>query len=300
MERIQLAEDVSLSRIVHGMWRLNDWGYSKEETLNFIESCLYMGITSFDHADIYGNYTVEEQFGQALALKPSLRDQMELVTKCGIKLISSKRPAHSIKHYDTSREHIIQSVDQSLMNFKTDYIDVLLLHRPDPMMDPSEVAEAFTCLKREGKVKRFGVSNFLPSQYKMLNSYLEDPLVTNQIEISATYLEHFENGTMEQCLIDRISPMAWSPLGGGSIFTSTDEKALRVRNSLEKIKEETGAASIDQVLYAWLLTHPANIIPIVGSGKLDRVKSAADALELKLSRQQWFEILEASKGNEVA
>lgn len=300
MERIQLAEDVSLSRIVHGMWRLNDWGYSKEEALNFIESCLYMGITSFDHADIYGNYTVEEQFGQALSLKPSLREQMELVTKCGIKLISSNRPEHRIKHYDTSREHIIQSVDQSLRNFQTDYIDVLLIHRPDPMMDPSEVAEAFTRLKREGKVKRFGVSNFLPSQVSMLNSYLEDALVTNQIEISATHLEHFENGTLEKCQSDRISPMAWSPLGGGSIFTSKDEKTLRVRNVLEKIKEETGAASIDQVLYAWLLTHPAKIIPIVGSGKLDRVKSATDALELKLSRQQWFEILEASSGHEVA
>ncbi|KMJ57977.1 oxidoreductase [Bacillus sp. LL01] len=300
MERIQIGKDVSLSRIVHGMWRLNDWGYSKEETLNFIESCLYMGITSFDHADIYGDYTVEEQFGDALALKPSLRDQLELVTKCGIKLISSNRPEHGIKYYDTSREHIIQSVEQSLRNFQTEYIDVLLIHRPDPMMDPSEVAEAFSRLKREGKVKRFGVSNFLPSQYKMLNSYLEDPLVTNQIEIAATHLEHFENGTIEQCLSDRISPMAWSPLGGGGIFTSTDEKAIRVRNTLEKIKEETGAASIDQILYAWLLTHPAKIIPIVGSGKPDRVKSAVDALEIKLSRQQWFEILEASKGKEVA
>lgn len=300
MERVQLAEDVSLSRIVHGMWRLNDWGYSKEETLNFIESCLYMGITSFDHADIYGNYTVEEQFGQALALKPSLREQIELVTKCGIKLISSNRPEHKIKHYDTSKEHIIQSVEQSLRNFQTDYIDCLLIHRPDPMMDPSGVAEAFTRLKRQGKVKRFGVSNFLPSQYNLLNSYLEDPLVTNQIEISSTHLEHFENGTLEQCQTDRITPMAWSPLGGGSIFTSGEKKMVRVRNVLEKIKEETGATSIDQVLYAWLLSHPAKIIPIVGSGKLDRVKSAVDALGLKISRQQWFEILESSKGNEVA
>ncbi len=300
MERIQLAQDVSLSRIVHGMWRLSDWGYSKEETLNFIESCLYMCITSFDHADIYGNYTVEEQFGQALALKPSLRDQMELVTKCGIKLISSNRSEHRIKHYDTSRDHIIQSVHQSLRNFQTDYIDVLLIHRPDPMMDPSEVAEAFASLKRDGKVKRFGVSNFLPAQYNMLNSYLDDPLVTNQIEISATHLEHFENGAMEQCQSDRISPMAWSPLGGGSIFTSTEEKFQRVRKVLEKIKEETGATSIDQVLFAWLLAHPAKIIPIVGSGKLDRIKTAAGALKLNLSRQQWFEILEASKGTEVA
>ncbi|UAL48472.1 aldo/keto reductase [Sutcliffiella horikoshii] len=299
MERIQLAEDVSLSRIVHGMWRLNDWGYSKEEVVEFIEQCLDLGVTSFDHADIYGNYTVEEQFGQALELKPSLRDKIEIVTKCGIKLISSNRPDHNIKYYDTSKEHIIQSVERSLENFRTDYIDILLIHRPDPMMDPSEVAEAFTRLKEQGKVKRFGVSNFAPSQVKLLNSYLDEPLVTNQIEISATHLEHFDKGTIEQCQMDRISPMAWSPLGGGSIFTSTDDKVKRVRNVLEKIQGETGAESMDQVLYAWLLNHPSKIIPIVGSGKLERVNSAVSSLNITLSKEQWFEILEASKGKEV-
>ncbi|WP_404431783.1 aldo/keto reductase family oxidoreductase [Sutcliffiella horikoshii] len=299
MERIQLAEDVSLSRIVHGMWRLNDWGYSKEEVVEFIEQCLDLGVTSFDHADIYGNYTVEEQFGQALDLKPSLRDKIEIVTKCGIKLISSNRPDHNIKYYDTSKEHIIQSVERSLENFRTDYIDILLIHRPDPMMDPREVAEAFTRLKEQGKVKRFGVSNFAPSQVKLLNSYLDEPLVTNQIEISATHLEHFDKGTIEQCQMDRISPMAWSPLGGGSIFTSTDDKVKRVRNVLEKIQGETGAESMDQVLYAWLLNHPSKIIPIVGSGKLERVNSAVSSLNITLSKEQWFEILEASKGKEV-
>ncbi|WP_226682524.1 aldo/keto reductase [Sutcliffiella horikoshii] len=299
MERIQFAEDVSLSRIVHGMWRLSDWGYSKEEVVEFIEKCLDLGVTSFDHADIYGNYTVEEQFGQALELKPSLRDKIEIVTKCGIKLISSNRPEHKIKYYDTSKEHIIQSVERSLKNFQTDYIDILLIHRPDPMMDPSEVAEAFSQLKEQGKVKRFGVSNFAPSQYKLLNSYLDEPLVTNQIEISATNLEHFDKGTIEQCQMDRISPMAWSPLGGGSIFTSTDDKVKRVRNTLEKIQGETGAESMDQVLYAWLLTHPSKILPIVGSGKIERVKSAVSSLDIKLNKQQWFEILEASKGKEV-
>ncbi|TYS60901.1 aldo/keto reductase family oxidoreductase [Sutcliffiella horikoshii] len=299
MERIQLAEDVSLSRIVHGMWRLSDWGYSQEEVVEFIEKCLDLGVTSFDHADIYGNYTVEEQFGQALELKPSLRDKIEIVTKCGIKLISSNRPDHKIKYYDTSKEHIIRSVERSLKNFRTDYIDILLIHRPDPMMDPSEVAEAFTQLKEQGKVKRFGVSNFASSQYKLLNSYLDEPLVTNQIEISATHLEHFDKGTIEQCQMDRISPMAWSPLGGGSIFTSTDDKVNRVRNTLEKIQGEIGAESMDQVLYAWLLTHPSKILPIVGSGKIERVKSAVSSLDIKLDAQQWFEILEASKGKEV-
>ncbi|MGD6834123.1 aldo/keto reductase [Sutcliffiella halmapala] len=299
MEKIHLSKEVSISRIVHGMWRLQEWNYTNEQTLSFMEQCLEMGVTTFDHADIYGNYMVEEKFGEALALKPSLRDKMELVTKCGIKLISSNRPEHKIKYYDTSKEHITWSVENSLKNFQTDYLDLLLIHRPDPFMNPEEVAEAFTALKESGKVKSFGVSNFKPAAYKLLNSYLDFPLVTNQIEISATNLEHFEAGTIELCQQERVSPMAWSPLGGGSIFTSQEAGVVRVRKVLEQVKGEIGAASIDQVLYAWLLAHPAKIIPIVGSGKIERVKAAVEATELSLSRQQWFEIYEAYRGREV-
>lgn len=299
MEKINLSKDVSISRIVHGMWRLQEWNYTNEQTLSFMEQCLEMGVTTFDHADIYGNYMVEEKFGEALSLKPSLRDEMELVTKCGIKLISSNRPEHKIKYYDTSKEHIILSVERSLKNLQTDYLDLLLIHRPDPFMNPDEVAEAFTALKESGKVKSFGVSNFKPASYQLLNSYLDFPLVTNQIEISATYLEHFEAGTIELCQQERVSPMAWSPLGGGSIFTSQEAGVVRVRKVLEQVKEEIGAASIDQVLYAWLLAHPAKIIPIVGSGKIERVKAAVEATGLSLSRQQWFAIYEAYRGREV-
>ncbi|MFE7061563.1 aldo/keto reductase family oxidoreductase [Sutcliffiella sp. NPDC057660] len=299
MEKIHLSKEVSISRIVHGMWRLQEWNYSNEQTLSFMEQCLETGVTTFDHADIYGNYMVEEKFGEALALKPSLRDEMELVTKCGIKLISSNRPEHKIKYYDTSKEHITLSVERSLKNLQTDYLDLLLIHRPDPFMNPEEVAEAFTALKESGKVKSFGVSNFKPGAYQLLNSYLDFKLVTNQIEISATHLEHFEAGTIELCQQERVSPMAWSPLGGGSIFTSQEDGVVRVRNVLEQIKEEIGAASIDQVLYAWLLAHPAKIIPIVGSGKIERVRAAVEATGLSLSRQQWFAIYEAYRGREV-
>ncbi len=299
LERIRLSEDLDISRIVHGMWRLNEWKYENEQAISFIEQCLELGVTTFDHADIYGNYSVEEKFGQALSIKPSLREKMEIVTKCGIKLISSNRPDHKIKYYDTSKEHIIWSVENSLKNFQTDYIDVLLIHRPDPFMDPAEVAEAFSLLKEQGKVKQFGVSNFKPTSYSMLNSYLPFPLVTNQIEISATHLEHFEEGTLELCQQERISPMAWSPLGGGSIFTSEDEKVVRVRKVLEQIKEELGATSVDQVLYAWLLSHPAKIVPIVGSGKIARVKTAVESTSYTLSREQWFNIYQAYRGREV-
>lgn len=300
MQRIQLTEDLSFSRIIHGLWRLSDWKMSNEDVVKLIEDCLEAGISTFDHADIYGKYTCEKKFGGALALKPELRKRVEIVTKCGIKLVSDNRPEHSIKSYDTSKEHILASVQQSLENFQTDYIDVLLIHRPDPYMDPAQVVDAFTQLKSEGKVRHFGVSNFKRSQFKMLQSYLDFPLVTNQIELSAYNLENFEDGTLDLCQEARIAPMAWSPLAGGAIFSAEDEKAKRLRDTLEKIAGDIGAMEIDEVLYAWLLSHPANIMPIVGSGKMNRIESAIKALDLTLTRDQWFDILQVAMGREIA
>lgn len=294
-----MAENLEFSRIVHGHWRMADWNISKEEMLYLVEECREMGITTIDHADIYGDYTCESLFGEVLALKPELRNQLQIVTKCGIKLISKNRPEHQIKYYDTSKEHIIQSVENSLHNFKTEYIDVLLIHRPDPFMNPEEVAEAFRTLKQQGKVLHFGVSNFKPSQLSMLSAYLDFPLVTNQIEISPIYLNHFEIGTIEQCQEKQISPMAWSPLAGGRLFTSHDERNVRVRNTLEKIRNEVGVQSIDQVVYAWLLSHPSKIVPIVGSRDIERIKLAVEASNIKLTTQQWFEIWQSSMGREV-
>ena len=299
MEMVKISSDLEFSRVIHGHWRLADWKLSNEELLRLVEECIDLGVTTIDHADIYGNYTCEDLFGQALALKPEIRSKIQLVTKCGIKLISNQRPEHKIKYYDTSKEHIIKSAENSLKSLRTDYIDVLLIHRPDPFMNPEEVAEAFSTLKREGKVLYFGVSNFKPSQFNMLSAYLDFPLVTNQIEISPVYLDHFDIGTIEQCQERRIAPMAWSPLAGGRLFTSTDEQTIRVRGTLEKIREEIGASSIDQVTYAWLFSHPAKVMPIVGSRDLSRIKTAVEALELKLTRQQWFEIWQSSKGREV-
>ncbi|WP_144593620.1 aldo/keto reductase [Priestia flexa] len=299
MQYIKLAEDLKFSRIIHGLWRLADWNLSTNDTQTLIEQCLDRGITTFDHADIYGNYSCEKLFGQALAQKPSLRESMQLVTKCGIKLMSDKYPERKINFYDTSKEHIINSANESLKNLNTDYIDVLLLHRPDPFMDPQEVADAFIQLKEEGKVRYFGVSNFKRSQFDLLQSFLPFSLITNQIEVSPTYLNHFEEGTIEQCQQHKIAPMAWSPLGGGSIFTAEDERSIRVRNKLTEIGEEIGAKSLDQVVYAWLLAHPATIMPIVGSGKMNRIDVAIQALDLKVNRMQWFQILEASKGRPV-
>lgn len=300
MEKIKLTDDLSFSRMIHGLWRLNDWNLKDQELVTLIEESLELGITTFDHADIYGNYQNEAIFGRALALKTSLREKMEIVTKCGIKLLSNQRPEHEVKHYDTSKEHIIKSAENSLKNLQTDYVDVLLIHRPDPAMDPEEVAEAFTLLKEQGKVKHFGVSNFTPSQFDMLSSYLSFPLVTNQVEISVSHLETFQDGTIEHCLQKRVAPMAWSPVAGGKIFNATDDKSLRIKKALLEVGEELGTKELDKLMYAWLLHHPAKIMPVIGSGKIERIRSAVEALSIKMTRQQWYKIWIASTGTDVA
>ncbi len=299
MERVKLGIDFEISRVVHGYWRLNDWKLTDSQCLDLIKRSMEVGVTTFDHADIYGNYTCEELFGKALALDPSLRDEMEIITKCGITFKSENRPENDGHYYNTSREHIISSAERSLKNFGTDYIDLLLIHRPDFLMNPEEVASAFSQLKREGKVKNFGVSNFLPHQFDMLQSYVDEKLVTNQVELSPWNVENFENGVMDSALKNRIKPMAWSPLGGGEIFRSQSLKAIRLREALEEVRAEIGADGIDQVIYAWLLTHPAGIIPVVGTGNFNRIKGAVKALDYHLNRRQWFKILDASRGREV-
>ncbi len=298
MEQVQLSDNLSISSIVHGMWRLMDWGFSAKELIKFVEECQALGIDTFDHADIYGDYMVEEEFGKALGSVPSLNKQLKIVTKFGIQLLSGNRPRTYIKHYNTSYDHIIWSAENSLEKLKRENIELLLIHRPDPFNDPSEIARAFTDLKQSGKVSEFGVSNYLPAQFDSLQAHLDFPLVTNQIEVSVTALTAFDNGMIDLCQEVGISPMAWSPLSGGSVFHEESHRFLTIRNALHKISDAHGV-TIDQIMYAWILKHPANIIPIVGSGKIERVKRAVDALTIDLTRQQWFELWVASKGENV-
>ena len=298
MEQIKLNEELSISRLVQGVWRLADWNYSDKEVEALIEACLELGIDTFDHADIYGDYSCEEIFGRALKNRSDLKDQMKIVTKCGIQLTSAKRPKNYIKHYDTSFEHIVWSAENSLKMLGVEALDVLLIHRPDPFINTYEVAEAFSKLKEEGKVKQFGVSNFLPSQFKALEAALDFELVTNQIEISAVALQEFDNGSIDLCQELGMHPMAWSPLAGGSIFNAQTHRLMTLKNVLHKVGDNHDA-SIDEVMYAWLLSHPVGIIPVIGSGKIDRIKAAVNALDLQLSRQEWFEIWTASKGQSV-
>lgn len=292
-------DKVSISPIVAGVWRLLEWKLSAAELRQFIEESIGMGVTTFDHADIYGNYGCENAFGKILKEQPSLRQHMQLVSKCGIKMMSDRYPQRKVGHYDSSYSHIIHSVDQSLRNLQTDYLDLLLIHRPDPLMDPADTARAFEALEASGKVRHFGVSNFNPMQYQMLNRYMEGRLVTNQIELSPYCLEHFHNSNMDFFLKEGIRPMAWSPLGGGGLMDPQNEQGRRLKAKLEEIAEQLGVDGIDKLAYAWIMKHPSRPIPIVGTGKIARVKRAVEALSLELSREQWFEILIASQGHPV-
>lgn len=289
-----------VSRIVHGLWRLAEWGKPAAEVGELIHGCLEHGITTFDHADIYGGYTCEGLFGAALAEAGVDRTAIQLVTKCGIKLISKSRPEHRIKSYDTGRSHIIASVENSLRTLRTDYIDLLLIHRPNPLVDPQEVNEAFVSLHESGKVRYFGVSNFLPSQFETLAAKLDVPLVTNQIEYSVMHLDAHADGSLDLCQRLDIRPMAWSPLAGGRLFGEHSEQAERLRDTLTRIGRDVGGATVDQVAIAWVLRHPVQFVPVLGTGNAARITSAVAALEIELTAEQWFEIRQASTGQDVA
>ncbi len=299
MERIKLTEQLGISRIVHGHWRLMDWNLSDQQLLKLTEQVIELGITTFDHADIYGNYSCERRFGETLRLKKELRPNIEIITKCGIKLLSAKFPERKLKHYDYSFDHIVSSVETSLANFNTDYIDLLLLHRPAPFFEPEVVAEAFAYLKKTGKVLHFGVSNFTPLQFEMLNAFLDEPLATNQVELSPWCLDHFDNGNIDFFLKKKIRPMAWSPLAGGRMFNPRDEKGETLNRALWEVAAELNLDAIDSVVYAWLLNHPAGIIPIAGTRNIDRLKGVAGAIGTTMSPEQWYKIYTASTGKDL-
>lgn len=287
------------SRIIPGLMRLNGWGLSTTELIEWIEACLEMGLTTFDHADIYGSHTNEARFGAALKERPALRERIQLVTKCNIMLPSDNQPEIAFHHYDSSKAHILASVDASLRNFNTDYLDLLLIHRLDYLMDAEEVAEAFSELKSSGKVHHFGVSNFTPSMFDLLQSRLDFPLVTNQVEFSVLHFDPLEDGTFDQAQRLRLAPMAWSPLAGGRVFRQDTEQLKRQHAALSAIAEELGGASIDQVMIAWILRHTARVLPVMGTSKLERLKTAVEAEQLELSREQWYRVWVAAKGHGV-
>lgn len=298
--RVQIATNgPTFSRTICGVMRVRGWDTTPGGLRGFIDGCLELGVSTFDLADIYGDYECEAIFGRVLAADPALRARLEIVTKCGIMLVSSRRPDNRVHHYDTSRAHIIASAENSLRQLHTDYLDLLLVHRPDPLMDADETAEAFTALHDSGKVRHVGVSNFSPAQFDLLASRLSIPLMTNQIELSVLHMDPLHDGTMDQLQRLRIAPMAWSPLCGSRLFTQTDDRTERVRAVLARVGGELGGAALDQVALAWLHRIPGNVLPVLGTGRLERVRAAVAAEALRMDRQQWFAIWQASAGHEV-
>lgn len=296
MERVKLSDSLEFSRIVYGMWRLaDDADTSVSHVVRKINACLDQGITTFDQADIYGDYGAEEVLGAALRHNPALRQKMEIVTKCDIVAPIGKYSDVPVKYYDTSRAHINASVDASLGSMAIEHIDLLLIHRPDPLMDHAETGAALDDLVASGKVRAVGVSNFRPWDWELLQSAMKTRLVTNQIEFSLSAHEPLTNGDIafHQKNGDRV--MAWSPLGGGGL--------MRDAGSLGAAMDRVAAENnVDRaaVAVAWILAHPANILPVMGTNNIARIASLSDALSVRMDRVTWFELYTAALGQEVA
>lgn len=293
------TDDPEASTLAWGAWRIADDPLFAvpEEFADFLSSLVDLGITTIDHADIYGDYRSEKIFGAAIAGRPSLREQLRIVTKTGISPVSAEHSDTWIAHYDTSANRIVESCERSLRRLRVDVIDLFLLHRPDPLLDVDETAGALNLLQEQGKVREVGVSNHLPGQWDLLQSRLDSPLATNQIEFSALHLDPLSDGTLDQAQLHNRRPMTWSPLAGADLLHGSTPRHFEVRSVMERIADEVGASHISQVALAFILMHPSRPQPILGSNNLSRVSQMAGAAGLRLSRQQWFAILIASRGS---
>ncbi|RVT85665.1 oxidoreductase [Rhodobacteraceae bacterium CCMM004] len=296
MQRIRLTDELTFSRIVYGMWRLGDDADTSEGHVRAkIEACLEQGITTMDQADIYGDYGAEEILGRALT--PELRDRIEIVTKCGIVAPAGRYADRRVKHYDTSSAHIRASIDHSLRLMGIDRIDLLLIHRPDPLMDHAETGAALDAAVESGKVRAVGVSNFRPHDWTLLQSAMDTPLVTNQIEMSLCHTAPFTDGDLAFLQEQGVAPMAWSPLGGGRLMRPGTEGG-GLFDALSAVAEAQGVDP-GAVAVAWLLAHPAKIMPVMGTNALERIATLGTALKVEMDRQTWFALYTHALGHEV-
>lgn len=273
-----------------GIWGAN---HSVKEIQKLIDVCVEENITTFDHADIYGGHTTEELFGNAWKDMDLKRENVQFISKCGIVMNSDKKPS-ALKYYNYDKDYILNCVDESLSNLKTDYLDTLLLHRPSPLMNPEVIAEAFTVLKDVGKVREFGVSNFSVSQFELINQYV--PLVTNQIEISVNEISSFENGILDQLMSKGLRPTAWSVMG--SYFSDQSDENIRIKKVIVELCDKYNAEE-NQILLAFILKHPSKIIPVIGTSKAGTIRTLSQTLQIDLDLEDWFRILESIRGKEV-
>ncbi|MEZ5278136.1 MAG: aldo/keto reductase [Opitutaceae bacterium] len=306
MMRTQLIGQSGLrvGRLGYGCMRISgSWDRTKVDAevtrraIKIVEAAFEAGYTLFDHADIYGDTACESLFGEALKLHPGWREQMVIVTKCGICFEDEPKPGQPHR-YDFSHDHIIDSVHGSLGRLGIETIDLLLLHRPDFLADPEEICRAFVTLREAGKVREFGVSNFRPSLFSAVQAALPFPLVANQVEIHPQRLDAFTDGTLDQCLERHVTPMSWSPIAGGRVGTGAEAKNEHHRDLLAALDKAATDYSTDRtnIALAWLLRHPSGILPIVGSANPDRIRSAVSAAEIEMDRDTWYHILRAARG----
>lgn len=298
--KVKLGENgPTVSRLALGLKGLAERGSSFKRFSEWVHQCLEMGYSLVELADIYGGYRCEGVFGELLAKEPDIRKDIQIISKCGIKLPHRNRPQYTVAHFDSSLMHIISSVDHSLEQLNTDYLDILLLHRFDPLMDAAEVAEAFTELKQTGKVLHFGVCKFLPRQFELLQNFLVEPLVTNQVELSLGCLDPVHNGMVD--LAHRVGSglLANVPLAQGRFTTPDDDHFLNLVEVMSKVQEECGANTIEAVAIAWLIRLPIPVIPVIRSARIKRLEAAAEGARLELSREQWFVLNEAALGHPV-
>ena len=292
----ETMNNIEQSEIIIGCMSWGKWGkkLSTIEQSDLIKSCIDFGNTTFDHADIYGDYTTEGEFGKALKASGVKRDTIHIISKCGIQMIGESR-SNKVKHYNLSKEYIISSVERSLDQLRTEYLDTLLLHRPSPLMNVTEIIQAANELISTGKILHFGVSNFTPSQIDLLSKDVE--ISTNQISFSITYPEPLFNGSLDHVQLKGISPQAWSPMG--TVFKSSDGQTQRIHSVLDDLVLKYGVAK-ETILLSWILKHPAKISPVIGTTNTERIKNANKALELDLELEDWYQLLEASRGHRVA
>jgi predicted oxidoreductase len=302
MNRSTLPNGQTLSRMAYGVWRLSEADdCSVNANLARIDSCLAQGITTFDHADIYGDYRCEALFGEAVKARPALRDQIEVVTKTDIMLLSNSWPDTRVKHYDTSPAHINASVERSLQHIGVDVIDLLLVHRPDPLMDADATGACLDRLVDSGKVRGVGVSNFMPWDVDLLQSRMKHRLQTNQVELGLLSASAFVDGQLAYAQTHRLSVMAWSPLGGGRLHREASQHGTAAARLAPRLRELALASGVDEsaVAIAWLMQHPAGVMPVMGSNRLDRIAQFSDATRVPMDRQTWFELYELANGHEV-
>ena len=296
MQRIRITDKLDFSRIIYGMWRLaDDADTSVKNVHKKIDLCLEQGITTFDQADIYGDYSAEAVFGYALKENKSLRDQIEIITKCGIIAPCGKYSDAPLKYYDTSSKHIISSVETSLTNMNIEHIDMLLIHRPDPFMNHLETGMALDSLVESGKIGAVGVSNFKPHDWELLQSGMKTNLKTNQIELSLKSIVPFKNGDVAFHQKIGTPIMAWSPLAGGDLMTQNTD----LTNKMDDLASKHGL-NRSAIAVAWLLAHPANIMPVMGTNNLLRISEISDAINFNMNRITWFDLYTAALGKEVA